>query len=154
MTKTWDAKAAVLTFDTPEEREAAIIEMMGDLASARDSFELGSIDERGISLLMSMMPAFVRGLDRERQLFIEECRATSGDATEVIDDHLMVVALPIVNMLGSIVTTFIRGNGSLRSVERIRLKMLNHLVCNIMSGVEGYMTHPDTLGADNARLHS
>ena len=145
-------KAAVLTFDTPEEREAAITEMMTDLKAARDSFELGSIDERGISLLLDMMPAFVRGLDRERLLFIEETK--TGHADETIDDHLMVVALPIVNMLGSIVTTFIRGNGSLRSVERIRLKMLNHLVCNIMSGVEGYMTHPDTLGADHARLHS
>ena len=147
-------KATVLAFDTPEGREAAIAEMLADLTASRDGLEHGSIDERGVSLLMELMPAFVRGLDRERLLFIEECKAGNGAGIDAIDDHLMVIALPIVNMIGSVITTFVRGNGSLRSVERIRMKMLNHLLCNIASGAEGYMTHPDTLGADHARLHS
>jgi hypothetical protein len=147
-------KDAVLAFDTPEGREAAIAEMMANLTASRDRLEHGSIDERGVSLLMALMPAFVRGLDRERLLFIEERKAGDGKAIDDIDDHLMVMALPIVNMIGSVITTLIPGNGSLRTVERVRLKMLNHLLCNIASGVEGYMTHPDTLGADHARLHS
>lgn len=146
-------KSAVLCFNTPEEREAAIVEMLADLSQARDAFEGGSIDERGISLLMALMPEFVRGLDRERIMFFKECK--SGSAEETIDDHLMVMALPLVNMLGSIISTLVPGNGSVRQVERIRLKMLNHVVGNIVSGVEGYLAHPGLTERDaNDRLHS
>ena len=102
-------KATVLAFDTPEGREAAIAEMLADLTASRDSLEHGSIDERGVSLLMELMPAFVRGLDRERLLFIEECKAGNGAGIDAIDDHLMVIALPIVNMIGSVITTLLPG---------------------------------------------
>jgi hypothetical protein len=151
----------IIELNTPESREATIEDMREHLRANLSAVPADGPEARAIALLIDVMPGFIRALDRERVQFVEEIRAAKRDgreATGTLDEHLMVLALPIVNMLGSVVVTMVphsNPKADAEMCERIRQKMFHHLIDNIVAGVEGYVTHASReVVQDNARLHS
>lgn len=123
------------------EGEAGIARLVKSLKTDLKMQEAGSLDARMIAALLDIMPGFARALERERALYNDRERASDKD---VLDNHLQVLTLPVVNMIGSIILTLAPDNAHLRSV------LVAHIFDNVFRGVNDKM-HEDE--AINGRGH-
>jgi hypothetical protein len=119
--------------------ERAIKELMNSLAPHSHTD-----DNRGraAKAMMDVMPGFIRMLSRERNLFLGKMGKLEGEdnvgfvSSKDVDDHLYVVAHPIINMLVSAITTMVPcGSGDGKPpcgpCKANRMNMLGNICDNI-----------------------
>lgn len=128
---------ATVTFDGVT--EMSVQEMLDRLRRDIDSKNPWSVRSRSAAILLDVMPGFIRALTRENTLFqhqvAERHCASPGNETHILDAHLMVMALPIINMLASTIVGLVPNRNDGRGLE-IRRIMINNLLENIRSEVE------------------
>jgi hypothetical protein len=151
----------VICFDTPEEREESIKNLVASLRFHVEAAEHGSPDQRSAAMLIELMPVFLRFLDRERMVFITAIKNDKRkDRDASLDEFLQMMTLPLVNMLGASILTVVPTAPGME-VERkqdMRLMLARNVMDNLFSGVVGYFNSAEDQleknGVGNGKLHS
>ena len=127
----------VVTFNGVD--EISLDEMIAKLTHDVKTLAFDSIRARSAGALIDVMPGFVKMLSRERALFEHQVRERhrigyGGQQPHILDAHLMVMALPIINMLVSTIVALVPRQDDPRCVE-IRTILLENMLENIRSEV-------------------
>ena len=137
-------KLPVVEYATPDKLEGAIADMLERLKGEIALAVKGGHEDRAMQLLAQLMPPFIRALESERATFVSQVRAAAKQHTKTLsfmDEHLMVMMLPVVNMIGCVIVTLVPETPTVTAEDRdrVRQKMFAHIVDNIIAGVTGYV---------------
>lgn len=133
---------AVILLDTPELRERSIDNMVEELRAVVATVAEASVHARANLLLAEIMPVFIRGLDRERKVFMQEAKA--GEI-EAVDRMLSVMTQPLTNMVGATLVTLIPCRHLPEPCEScvdLRMGMMRNVLENLFQGTAAYVTCP------------
>lgn len=119
-------------------------------------------DARCAAILLDVMPGFIRSLAREQLAFTAQTRADlknglQASETGTLDDFLIVMTLPLVNMLGTVLTALVpcrHGDDPCQNCEELRVVMMDHVLINLERGVRAYVTNAIERNHNGHKLHS